>query len=228
MIATTLELGLEAAADRPARKTAKAPTVFIVDDDVSFRESLEAMIGAAGWRPQAFASARAFLAHPRVAGPSCLILDVNLPDLNGLDLQAHIADGQADMPIIFVTGYGDVPMSVRAMKAGAMEFLTKPMDKDVLLAAVRDAIGASLAAAGQEEEIRTLRARYASLTAREKQVMAMVASGLMNKQVGGELGISDITVKAHRGRMVRKMRATTFADLVNMAARLGVTAAAAP
>jgi FixJ family two-component response regulator len=227
MIATTLELGLEAAADRPARKTAQAPTVFIVDDDISFRESLEAMIGAAGWRPQAFASAQAFLAHPRVAGPSCLILDVNLPDLSGLDLQAHIADGQADMPIIFVTGYGDVPMSVRAMKAGAVEFLTKPMDKDVLLAAVRDAIGASLAAAGQEEEIRTLRARYASLTAREKQVMAMVASGLMNKQVGGELGISEITVKAHRGRMVRKMRATTFADLVTMAARLGVTNAAA-
>ena len=227
MIATTLELGLEAAADRPARKTAQAPTVFIVDDDISFRESLEAMIGAAGWRPQAFASAQAFLAHSRVAGPSCLILDVNLPDLSGLDLQAHIADGQADMPIIFVTGYGDVPMSVRAMKAGAVEFLTKPMDKDVLLAAVRDAIGASLAAAGQEEEIRTLRARYASLTAREKQVMAMVASGLMNKQVGGELGISEITVKAHRGRMVRKMRATTFADLVTMAARLGVTNAAA-
>jgi FixJ family two-component response regulator len=227
MIATTLELGLEAAADRPARKTAQAPTVFIVDDDISFRESLEAMIGAAGWRPQAFASAQAFLAHPRVAGPSCLILDVNLPDLSGLDLQAHIADGQADMPIIFVTGYGDVPMSVRAMKAGAVEFLTKPMDKDILLAAVRDAIGASLAAAGQEEEIRTLRARYASLTAREKQVMAMVASGLMNKQVGGELGISEITVKAHRGRMVRKMRATTFADLVTMAARLGVTNAAA-
>ena len=227
MIATTLELGLEAAADRPARKTAQAPTVFIVDDDVSFRESLEAMIGAAGWRPQAFASAQAFLAHSRVAGPSCLILDVNLPDLSGLDLQAHIADGQADMPIIFVTGYGDVPMSVRAMKAGAVEFLTKPMDKDVLLAAVRDAIGASLAAAGQEEEIRTLRARYASLTAREKQVMAMVASGLMNTQVGGELGISEITVKAHRGRMVRKMRATTFADLVTMAARLGLTNAAA-
>jgi len=227
MIATTLELGLEAAADRPARKTAQAPTVFIVDDDISFRESLEAMIGAAGWRPQAFASAQAFLAHSRVAGPSCLILDVNLPDLSGLDLQAHIADGQADMPIIFVTGYGDVPMSVRAMKAGAVEFLTKPMDKDVLLAAVRDAIGASLAAAGQEEEIRTLRARYASLTAREKQVMAMVASGLMNKQVGGELGISEITVKAHRGRMVRKMRATTFADLVTMAARLGLTNAAA-
>jgi FixJ family two-component response regulator len=227
MIATTLELSLEAEADWPAPKPTDAPTVFIVDDDISFRESLEAMIGAAGWRPKAFESAQAFLAHPRVAGPSCLILDINLPGLNGLDLQAHIADGQADMPIIFVTGYGDVPMTVRAMKAGAAEFLTKPMDRDVLLAAVRDAIGASLAAAGQEEEIRTLRARYASLTAREKQVMGMVVSGLMNKQVAGELDISEITVKAHRGRMVRKMRATTFADLVNMGARLGVQGAAA-
>jgi len=210
--------------DRIAPDPSNAPTVFIVDDDVSFRESLEALIGAAGWRPEAFASSKAFLAHRRVAGPSCLILDVNLPDLNGLELQAHIADGQADMPIIFVTGYGDVPMTVRAMKAGAMEFLTKPFDKDVLLVAVRDAIGRSLATAGQEEEIRTLRALHASLTPREKQVLAMVASGLLNKQVGGELGISEITVKAHRGRMMRKMTATTFADLVNMAARLGAAA----
>jgi FixJ family two-component response regulator len=225
MLATTLELRIEAEADLTAPKIA-APTVYIVDDDISFRESLEAMIGAAGWRPQAFASAHAFLARRPVAGPSCLILDVNLPDLSGLDLQAHIADGQADMPIIFVTGYGDVPMSVRAMKAGAVEFLTKPMDKDVLLTAVRHAIGRSLAATGRQEEMRTLRARYASLTAREKEVMAMVVSGLMNKQVAGELCISEITVKAHRGRMTRKMRAATFADLVNMAARLGVGAAA--
>lgn len=222
MLTAAPESLVEMKADRPAPDTGDAPTVFIVDDDISVRESLEALIGAAGWRPEAFASAQEFLEHQRVAGPSCLILDVNLPGLNGLDLQAHIADDQADMPIIFVTGYGDVPMTVRAMKAGAIEFLTKPVNKDVLLAAVRDAIGRSLAAAGQEEEIRTLRARYASLTPREKEVMAMVVSGSLNKQVGGQLGISEITVKAHRGRMVRKMRATTFADLVNMGNRLGL------
>jgi FixJ family two-component response regulator len=215
----------ELEANRPQPDAGDAPTVFIVDDDVSFRESLEAMIGAAGWRPQAFASAQAFLSHSRVEGPGCLILDVNMPGLSGLELQALIADDQVGMPIIFVTGYGDVPMTVRAMKAGAAEFLTKPFDRDVLLAAVRDAIGRSRAAAGQEEEIRALRARHASLTPREIQVMAMVVSGLLNKQVGGELGISEITVKAHRGRMMRKMRATTFAELVNMGARLGVTAA---
>jgi FixJ family two-component response regulator len=217
MLTASPESLVETKAGRPV-----PPTVFIVDDDISVRESLEALIGAAGWRPEAFASAHEFLAHQRVAGPSCLILDVNLPDFNGLDLQAHIADDQADMPIIFITGYGDVPMTVRAMKAGAIEFLTKPVNKDVLLAAIRDAIGRSLAAAGQEEEIRTLRARYASLTPREKEVMAMVVSGSLNKQVGGQLGISEITVKAHRGRMVRKMRATTFADLVNMGNRLGL------
>ena len=222
MLAARLEPLVETKAGPSAPDPSDAPTVFIVDDDISIRESLEAMIGAAGWRPKAFESARAFLAHRRGAGPSCLILDVNLPDLNGLDLQVHIADDQAGMPIIFVTGYGDVPMTVRAMKAGAVEFLQKPFDRDVLLAAVRDAISRSLAAAGQEEKIRTLRARYASLTPREKEVMAMVVSGLLNKQVGGELGISEITVKAHRGRMVRKMRATTFADLVNMGARLGL------
>jgi FixJ family two-component response regulator len=198
----------------------EAPTVFIVDDDISVRESLEALVGAAGWRPRVFSSAQTFLAHERGIGPSCLILDVNLPDLNGLELQAHIAGGQAEMPIIFITGYGDVPMTVTAMKAGAIEFLTKPINKDVLVAAVQHAIGRSLVATGREEEIRALRARHASLTPREKEVMAMVVSGLLNKQVGGELGISEITVKAHRGRMMRKMRATTFVDLVNMGALL--------
>jgi FixJ family two-component response regulator len=222
MLDISLDPPEETKADWTVTDAGDTPTVFIVDDDISVRESLEALIGAAGWRPEAFASAQAFLAHGRLAGPSCLILDVNLPDLNGLDLQARIADDQARMPIIFVTGYGDVPMTVRAMKAGAAEFLTKPINKDVLLAAVRDAMARSRSAAGQEEEIRTLRARYASLTPREKEVMAMVVSGLLNKQVGGELGISEITVKAHRGRMVRKMRATTFADLVNMGARLGL------
>jgi FixJ family two-component response regulator len=226
MLANPMEPLMKTAIDQLARDLGDAPTVFIVDDDISVRESLESMIRVAGWRPEAFESAQAFLAHQRGAGPSCLILDVNLPDLNGLDLQAHIADDQVGMPIIFVTGYGDVPMTVRAMKAGAVEFLTKPFEKDVLLAAVRDAIGRSFAAAGEEEEIRTLRTRHASLTPREKQVMAMVVSGLLNKQVGGELGISEITVKAHRGRMIRKMRAVTFADLVNMGTRLGVTAAA--
>src|ERR1700735_431022 len=146
MLATSLEPLTETTADSTATDADDEPTVFIVDDDISVRESLEALIGAAGWRPEVFASAQGFLAHGRLAGPSCLILDVNLPDLNGLDLQAHIAQDQAHMPIIFVTGYGDVPMTVRAMKAGAAEFLTKPIDKDVLLAAVRDAIARSLAA----------------------------------------------------------------------------------
>jgi FixJ family two-component response regulator len=221
MLTTTLEPLAKSEADRSVSDLCDAPIVYIVDDDISFRESLEAMIGAAGWRPRAFESAHAFLAHRRVAAPSCLILDVNLPDLSGLDLQALIADDQANMPIIFVTGYGDVPMTVRAMKAGAVEFLTKPMDKDVLLAAVQDAIGRSLAAAGQEEEIRALRARHASLTPREVEVMAMVVSGLLNKQVGGELGISEITVKAHRGRVMEKMEARSLPELVNMNARLG-------
>ena len=199
------------------------PIVFVVDDDISVRESLELLIQSAGWRPETFASAREFLAHPRVLAPSCLVLDVSLPDLNGLDLQQRIAPDRIDMPIIFITGHGDVPMTVRAMKAGAVEFLTKPFGDDVLLSAIQHAIERSQRALGTEAELRTLRECYASLSGREREVMALVVSGLLNKQVGGELGISEITVKAHRGRVMRKMKADSLADLVNMAARLGLS-----
>jgi FixJ family two-component response regulator len=196
------------------------PTVFIVDDDVSVRESLELLIQSAGWRPELFASARDFLAHPRVLAPSCLVLDVSLPDLNGLELQQRIAPDRSDLPIIFITGHGDVPMTVKAMKAGAVEFLTKPFGADVLLGAIGQAIERSRAALAQEVEIRAVRDRYASLSGREREVMALVVSGLLNKQIGGKLGISEITVKAHRGKVMRKMHAGSLADLVTMAARL--------
>ena len=203
------------------------PTVFVVDDDVSVRESLESLIRWTGWQPETFASARAFLSRPRARAPSCLVLDVGLPDLNGLDLQTLVAD-RTDMPIIFITGCGDVPMTVRAMKAGAVEFLTKPFGDDALLSAIRDAIGRSSATLDREAELQGLRDSYASLSRRERQVMALVVRGRLNKQVGGELGISEITVKAHRGRMMRKMHAGSLADLVNMAAKLGLAAAAEP
>ena len=195
--------------------------VFVVDDDVSVRESLELLIRNAGWQPELFASAQDFLAHPRATVPSCLVLDVALPGLNGLELQQQLAD-RTEMPIIFITGYGDVPMTVRAMKAGAVEFLTKPFSDDVLLDAIRGAIERSRAALRLDAEMRTLRARYESLTPREREVMALVVSGLLNKQVGGELGISEITVKAHRGQVMRKMQADSLPDLVTMAARLGL------
>jgi FixJ family two-component response regulator len=203
------------------------PIVFVVDDDVSVRESLELLIQSAGWRPQTFASAQEFLARPRLLAPSCLVLDVSLPDLNGLDLQQRIAPDRIDMPIIFITGYGDVPMTVRAMKAGAVEFLTKPFGEEVLLSAIRSALERSHTALGDEAELRVLRERYAELSPREREVMALVVSGLLNKQVGGELGISEITVKAHRGKVMRKMKADSLADLVNMAARLRLAPARA-
>jgi len=198
------------------------PIVFIVDDDISVRESLEALISLAGWQSETFASAQAFLAHPRVRAPSCLILDVSLPDLNGLELQERIAADRIDIPIIFITGHGDVPTTVKAMKAGATEFLPKPFADDVLLSAIRHAIGRSETALTHEAEMQALRDRYASLSLREREVMALVVVGLMNKQVGAELGISEITVKAHRGRVMRKMEAHSLADLVNMAANLGL------
>jgi FixJ family two-component response regulator len=201
------------------------PIVFVVDDDVSVRESLELLISSAGWQPETFASAQEFLARPRVLAPSCLVLDVALPDLNGLDLQKRVAVDRIDMPIIFITGYGDVPMTVQAMKAGAVEFLTKPFGDDVLLSAIQHAIERSHTALRHEAEIRALRNRHASLSRREREVMALVVSGLINKQVGGELGISEITVKAHRGKVMRKMEAGSLADLVTMAARLGLAPA---
>jgi FixJ family two-component response regulator len=197
------------------------PTVFVVDDDISVRESLEMLIHCTGWRPEVFASAQEFLARPRIIQASCLVLDVTLPDLNGLDLQKLVAD-RTEMPIIFITGYGDVPTTVRAMKAGAVEFLVKPFRDEVLLSAIRHALERSQAALGLEARMRTLRHRYASLSRREREVMLLVVSGRLNKLVGRELGISEITVKAHRGRMMRKMQAGSLAELVNMAARLGV------
>jgi FixJ family two-component response regulator len=200
--------------------------VFVVDDDISVRESLELLIRSEGWQPETFASAQEFLAHPRMLVPSCLVLDVSLPGLNGLDLQKRVAVERIDMPIIFITGYGNVPMTVQAMKAGAVEFLTKPFSDDVLLSAIRNAIERSQTALGLEAEMRALRDRYASLTRREREVMALVASGLLNKQVGGELGISEITVKAHRGQAMQKMKADSLADLVKMAERLGLTPSA--
>jgi FixJ family two-component response regulator len=196
------------------------PIVFVVDDDVSVRESLELLIGCECWQPQVFASAQEFLNYPRALVPSCLILDVSLPGLNGLDLQRLVAGDRADMPIIFITGYVDVPITVQAMKAGALEFLTKPFHDEVLLAAIRAALERSRIALGREAEMRVLRDRYALLSQREREVMELVASGLLNKQVGGELGISEITVKAHRGKVMQKMKADSLADLVKMAARL--------
>jgi FixJ family two-component response regulator len=195
-------------------------TVFIVDDDVSVRESLELLVESQGWEPELFESAQEFLARPRAHVPSCLILDVNLPDLNGLDLQTRIAADRIAMPIIFITGYGDIPTTVKAMKAGAIEFLTKPFRDDVLLAAIRNAIDRSEATLNSEEEMRSLRERYARLSSREREVMKFVVSGMLNKQVGGELGISEITVKAHRGHLMGKMKASSLADLVKISERL--------
>ncbi len=196
------------------------PIVFVVDDDVSVRESLESLIRCEDWQPETFASAQEFLDYPRVHVPNCLVLDVSLPGLNGLDLQRIVADERTDLPIIFITGHGDVPMTVQAMKAGAVEFLTKPFNDDVLLAAIRAALERSRVALRLEAELRGLRDRYASLSQRERQVMVLVVSGLLNKQIGGELGISEITVKAHRGKVMQKMMASSLADLVKMDTRL--------
>jgi len=197
------------------------PVVFVVDDDVSVRESVELLIRSAGWHPETFASAEDFLARSRVDGPSCLVLDVTLPYLNGLDLQKRIID-RSDMPIIFITGYGDVPTTVRAMKAGAAEFLTKPLADEVLRQAITQAIDRSQANLAHAVELREIRHRHDSLTPRQREIMALVVSGLLNKQIGAELGISEITVKAHRGQVMRRMQVDSLADLVRVATALDV------
>ncbi|PWU10708.1 MAG: DNA-binding response regulator [Terriglobia bacterium] len=198
------------------------PIVFVVDDDVSVRESLELLIRHEGWQAEIFASADEFLSRPRAIVPNCLILDLSLPGLSGLDLQKRITGERPDMPIIFITGHGDIPSSVRAMKAGAVEFLTKPFSDDTLLSAIRQALERSRLALEERAELQELRDCYASLSERERQVMALVVRGLLNKQVGGELGISEITVKAHRGRVMQKMKAGSLAELVEIAGRLGL------
>lgn len=198
------------------------PTVFVVDADFSARESLESLIRAAGWQVETFATAREFLSRPRRSAPSCLILDAFLPDMNGVELQERIAAERNGMPIIFLSGQCDIQTTVKVMKAGAMEFLIKPCDPEIILTAVRHAIKRSEAALNRENEMHALKSYYGSLTSREREVMTLVASGLLNKQVGGELGISEITVKAHRGNVMRKMKADSFADLVTMALRLRV------
>jgi len=211
-----------------APKTHPKPIVFVVDDDVSVRESLELLINFAGWQPETFASAADFLARPRTTTPSCLVLDVSLPDLNGLELQKLIASERADMPIIFITGHGDVPMTVKAMKAGAVEFLTKPFDDEVLLSAIGHAVKRSAAVLDDQADMTSLRDCYESLTHREQEVMRLVVAGMLNKQIGLKLGISEITVKAHRGKMMQKMSADSVADLVKKAVRLGLTPAKNP
>ena len=202
--------------------------VFVVDDDVSVRESLEALIEFAGWQPETFASASDFLTRTRSPNPSCLVLDVSLPDLNGLELQKLIASERIEMPIIFITGHGDVPMSVQAMKAGAIEFLTKPFDDEVLLTAIRLALKRSAATLADQAELIALRGSYDALTPREQEVMRSVVAGMLNKQIALQLGISEITVKAHRGKVMQKMKADSLADLVKIAVRLRLVPAKNP
>jgi FixJ family two-component response regulator len=198
------------------------PVIAIVDDDPSAREGLQALIESAGWRAKTFASAQEFLAHLTAEAPSCLVLDLHMPGLSGLDLQKRMAEVGLDIPIVFLTGHGNIPASVKAMKAGAVEFLTKPFDEQELLQAIQEAIERDRRTRQQHAELRELRDRYESLTAREREVMQQVVSGLLNKQIAAELNITEFTVKIHRGHVMRKMRADSLADLVRMAESLGI------
>ena len=206
---------------KPRPMAGVVPLVYIVDDDVSVRESIAGLVEEAGWRCETFPSAQDFLDRPLAQRPCCLILDVALPDLNGLEVQQRLAGAHAEMPIIFITGRGDIPTTVRAMKAGAAEFLTKPFEPGTLTRAVQTAVERSRTLIEQRTALQVLRDRHQALSRREREVMALVVRGRLNKQIAAALGISEITVKAHRGRMMRKMKVRSVPELVNIAFRLG-------